>query len=266
MTMALRDSLTSAKKHHARDDCDEYYTGEALAHRLIDHCEAIGARKIVLPCDTDASRIAIYARERAAAGAFDDVAVYDDFETALDTVDESYHIVTNPPFSKLACMIFPRIVDWRAGFTLVAPMTSLKYKALRVSGAYPAVHVFIPPTVERYFDTTEGIRKIGNVIIMSTRASYILPLRDAHQVPVDDMPLTRRGYRLSTVKMPYYPYDVEHDIALPLTSMAYNIGDDGYDIVGIDENDFIDDKAIFAKIIWRYKRAADAIVGAMEGR
>lgn len=131
MTMTMRDSLTNAKKRHARDDCDEYYTSEALAHRLVDHCEAIGARKLVLPCDTDASRIAIYARERAAAGAFDDVAVFDDFETALDTVDKSYHIVTNPPFSKLARLIYPRVVDWAGGFTLVAPVASFLYAALR---------------------------------------------------------------------------------------------------------------------------------------
>lgn len=131
MTVTIRDSLTNAKRRHARDDCDEYYTSEALAHRLVDHCDAIGARKLVLPCDTDASRIAIYARERAAAGAFDDVAVFGDFETALDTVDESYHIVTNPPFSKLARLVFPRVVDWGGGFTLVIPLPSVKYAALR---------------------------------------------------------------------------------------------------------------------------------------
>ena len=252
MTMSLRDSLTSAKKHHARDDRDEYYTSEALAHRLIDHCEAIGARKLVLPCDTDSSRIAIYARERAVAGVFDDVAVFDDFETALDTVDESYHIVTNPPFSKLSRLIFPRIVDWASGFTLVAPMTSLKYNALRVSCAYPAVHVFIPPTVERFFDTPEGVRRIGNVIVISTCASSILPLRDVHPVPENGMPLTRHGHRLSTVKMPCYPHDVEHDISLPLSSMAYKMGKE-YDIVGVDSSDYLDDKMLFAKIVWRYR-------------
>lgn len=131
MMVSIRDSLTNAKARHADAVCDEYYTGEALARRLIDHCEAIGARKLVLPCDTDASRIAIYARERAAAGAFDDVAVFDDLETALDSVDALYHIVTNPPFSKLSWLVYPLVVDWAGGFTLVVPLTSVKYAALR---------------------------------------------------------------------------------------------------------------------------------------
>lgn len=256
MTMSQRDSLVNAKKRHERDDCDEYYTGEALAHRLIDHCEAIGARKLVLPCDTDASRIAIYAREREAAGAFDDVAVFDDFETALDTVDESYHIVTNPPFSKLSRLIFPHVVDWAGGFTLVVPLTSVKYNALR--DAVISKHVFFSNTTkaEKAFDVYGGGQKcINNTIIASTALSRFLPLRDAVPMPPDDMPFSDGGLRVSTFRLPKYPYDTENDILLPLSSCYYDVP--GFEMIRIsyDHHDEmrINGKELFSKIVWRYR-------------
>lgn len=256
MTVTIRDSLTNAKARHSDAACDEYYTGAALAHRLIDHCEAIGARKLVLPCDTDASRIAIYARERAVAGAFDDVAVFDDFETALDTVDTSYHIVTNPPFSKLSCLIFPRIVDWAGGFTLVVPLTSVKYAALRDAVASKRVFFSNPPKAEKVFDVYGGGQKcINNAIVASTARSFFMPLSDAVPVPPDDMPFSDGGLRLSAVRLPEYPYDTEHDILLPLSSCYYDIP--GFEMIRIsyDHHDEIriNGKDLFSKIIWRYR-------------
>lgn len=248
--MSMRDSLVNAKKRHARADCDEYYTGEALAHRLIDHCEAIGARKLVLPCDTDASRIAIYAREREEAGVFDAVAVFDDFETALDTVDESYHIVTNPPFSKLSRLIFPRVVDWAGCFTLVVPLASFCCVAIR--------HVFHSlffsdrlKKEEKVFDRPCGEQRIiGMSCIVSTSYSDYIKKREAVGVSPDDMPFTSSGYRLTTVKMPLYPYDTKHDIALPLSSLYYDIPD--FSPIDIVRNEPIGEKVLFAKVIWRY--------------
>ena len=256
MTMSIRDSLVNAKKRHARDDCDEFYTSEALTRRLIDHCEAIGARKLVLPCDTDASRIAIYARVRADAGAFDDVAVYDDFETALDTVDESYHIVTNPPFSKLARLIFPRVVDWVGGFTLVVPLTSVKYAALRDAVLSKRVFFSDPPKAEKSFDVYGGGQKcINNAIIVSTARSRFLPLRYAVPVSPDDMPFSDGGLRVSKVRLPEYPYDTENDILLPLSSCYYDVP--GFEMIRIshDHHDEmrIGGKELFSKIIWRYR-------------
>lgn len=254
--MSLRDSLTSAKKHHARVDCDEYYTSEALARRLIDHCEAIGVRKLVLPCDTDASRIAIYARERADAGAFDDVAVFEDFETALDTVDESYHIVTNPPFSKLARMIFPRVVDWEGGFTLVVPLTSVKYTALRDAVVSKRIFFSSPPNAEKAFDVPGGGQKrINNSIIVSTARSRFLPLREAVPVSPNGMPFSDGGLRVSTVRLPKFPYDTESDILLPLSSCYYDIPDFEMIRISYDRHDEmkICGKELFSKIIWRYR-------------
>lgn len=255
-TVSMRDSLVNAKKRHARDDCDEFYTSEALAHRLIDHCEAIGARTLVLPCDTDASRIAIYAREREAAGAFDDVAVFDDFETALDTVDGSYHIVTNPPFSKLARLIYPRVVDWAGGFTLVVPLPSVKYAALR--DAVVSKRVFFSNTTkaEKAFDVSGGGQKyINNAIIASTARSLFIPLRDAVPVPPDDMPFSDGGLRVSTVRLPEFPYDTENDVLLPLSSCYYDVP--GFEMIRIshDHHDemMINGKEMFSKIVWRYR-------------
>ena len=256
MTVSIRDSLTNAKARHANAACDEYYTGEALAHRLIDHCEAIGARKLVLPCDTDTSRIAIYARERAAAGAFDDVAVFNDFEMALDTVDESYHIVTNPPFSKLARMIYPRVVDWEGGFTLVVPLTSVKYEALRDAVVSKRVFFSNPPKAEKSFDVLGGGQKcINNAIIASTARSSFMPLHDAVPVPPDGMPFSDGGLRVSTVRLPEYPYDTENDVLLPLSSCYYDVP--GFEMIRIshDHHDEtrINGKELFSKIIWRYR-------------
>lgn len=251
MTMSMRDSLVNAKKRHTRDDCDEFYTSEALARRLVDHCEAIGARKLVLPCDTDASRIVIYARERAAAGAFDDVAVFDDFETALDSVDESYHIVTNPPFSKLSWLIYPRCVEWAGGFTLVVPLSSFSYAALREN--WHTLFFFRPADPrESVFDRPNGGGQsvIGTACIVSTAYSDYLKKRTAIGVSPDDMPFTERGRRLTTVKMPRYPYDTAHDIALPLTSLFYDIP--GFTPIDIVHHELIGDKVLYAKVIWRY--------------
>ena len=256
IAMSIRDSLTNAKARPANPACDEFYTSEALAHRLIDHCEAIGARKLVLPCDTDASRIAIYARERAADGAFDDVAVFDDFETALDSVDESYHIVTNPPFSKLARVIYPRVVDWAGGFTLVVPLTSVKYSALRDAVCSKRVFFSDPPKTERTFDVYGGGQKcINNAIIASTARSRLIPLRDAVPVPPDDMPFSDGGLRVSTARLPEYPYDTENDILLPLSSCYYDVPEFEMIRISHDHHDEmrIGGKELFSKIIWRYR-------------
>lgn len=250
MMVSIRDSLTNAKARHADAVCDEYYTGEALARRLIDHCEAIGARKLVLPCDTDASRIAIYARERAAAGAFEDVAVFDDFETALDTVDESYHIVTNPPFSKLSWLIYPRCVDWAGGFTLVASLSSFSYAALRKK--WRELFFFRPSDRrESAFDRPDGGQVvIGISCIVSTAYSDYIKKRAAVGVSPDGMPFTNGGYRLTTVKMPKYPYDTKHSIALPLSSLYYDIPD--FTPIDIVRNELIGEEILYTKVIWRY--------------
>ena len=249
--MSIRDSLTNAKARHARADCDEYYTGEALARRLIDHCEAIGARKLVLPCDTDASRIAIYARERAEAGVFDDVAVYDDFETALDSVDESYHIVTNPPFSKLSSLIYPRCVEWDGGFTLVAPLASFAYAAIRKK--WHELFFFRPSDKrESLFDRPGGGQSVINMsCIVSTAYSLYIKKRKGIGVSPDGMPFTESGCRLTTVKLPRYPYDTDHDIVLPISSLYYDIP--GFEPIDMRRGERIDGKELFEKMIWRYR-------------
>lgn len=252
MTMSLQDSLVNAKRRHASADCDEYYTGEALARRLIDHCEAIGARKLVLPCDTDASRIAIYAREREAEGIFDDVAVFDDFETALDSVDESYHIVTNPPFSKLSSLIYPRCVEWAGGFTLVAPLSSFSYAALREK--WRELFFFRPSDKrEGVFDRPSGGGQsvINLSCIVSTEHSLYIKKRKGVGVSPDGMPFTESGCRLTTVKLPRYPYDTGHDIVLPISSLYYDIP--GFEPIDMRRGERIDGKELFTKMIWRYR-------------
>ena len=100
-----------------------------------------------------------------------------------------------------------------------------------------------------------GCKKyINNAIIASTARSVFIPLRNAVPVPPDGMPFSDGGLRLSTTRLPEYPYDTENDILLPLSSCYYDIP--GFEMIRISHDNHdeakIDGKELFAKIIWRY--------------
>ena len=112
------------------------------------------------------------------------------------------------------------------------------------------------PTIEKAFSTDQGGQSVINmVVIVSTAYSCYIKKREAIGVSPDGMPFTESGCRLPTVKLPKYPYDTEHDLALPVSSLYYDIP--GFTPIDMRRGERIDGKELFKKAIWRYRHDDD---------
>lgn len=217
---------------------DEFYTRPATARFIIDQALKNGAEKLLLPCDSEDSEFTKYCKELGVT-----YKNYTDFETALDENDNTWTVVTNPPFSLLARLILPRLFEGGYRFIIVAPVVTIKYSAVR-----PYVtDVRTCKCPDERFDRPDGSTIHIACQVFTNFAD--LPKRQAKRVDAGFFEYDE-GWIQAETQFPEFPKTEPFRVLMPLTGLYYDLP---YHLVKIIYSDVhIDGKQKFSKLLMQH--------------
>lgn len=238
-TFSNNSSLVKRYEQNKRGEIDdEYYTKPETARFIVDQALKNGATKLLLPCDSEDSEFTKYCKELGVT-----YRNYTDFDTALRENDTTWTVVTNPPFSKLSRYMLPALFDGGWDFIIVAPVTTIKYSAVRP-------HLSDIRTCKcpcERFGRPDGTDIHIACQVFTNFAD--LPKRKAERVDAGYYEYDE-GWIQSEVNFPKFPKVEPFRVLMPLTGLYYDLP---YHLIGIIYNDVhIDGKQKFSKLLMQH--------------